>query len=100
MLWRLQMTLMLNLPAELEQRLMRQAAQQGLPADAYALQILERHLTLDDPRAELVTLLQSWIDADDAEEQKETGDYLVLALDQDRLSDRKLFPPELEGVTW
>ena len=64
------------------------------------MQILERHLPAEDPRAELVTLLQSWIDADDAEEQKETGDYLVRALDQDRTSARQLFPPELEGVTW
>ena len=34
------------------------------------------------------------------EEQKETGDYLVRTLDEDRLSDRQLFPPELKGVTW
>jgi len=49
---------------------------------------------------ELVELIQSWIDADDAEEQKETGEYLVRVLDEDRLSDRKLYAPELEGVTW
>lgn len=94
------MTLMLDLPPELEQRLVRQATQHGLSADEYALQLLERHLPSDDPRSELVALLQSWIDADDADEQKETGDYLVRALDEDRLSDRKHFPPELEGVTW
>jgi len=35
-----------------------------------------------------------------ADEQKETGDFLVRALDEDRPSERKLFPPELEGVTW
>jgi hypothetical protein len=94
------MALMLDLPPELEQRLAQQAARRGIPADEYAVQILERHLPAEDPRAELVTLLQSWIDDDDAEEQKETGDYLVRALDQDRMSARKLFPPELEGVTW
>ena len=26
--------------------------------------------------------------------------YLVRVLDEDRLSDRPLFPPELKGVTW
>ena len=45
-------------------------------------------------------MLQSWLDAEDVEEQRETGDYLVRALDEDRLSDRRLFPPELKGVTW
>ena len=29
-----------------------------------------------------------------------TGEYLIRALDEDRLSDRPLFPPELKGVTW
>jgi hypothetical protein len=48
----------------------------------------------------LVKLLQSWIDEDDTAEQQETGDYLIQALDEDRLSDRKLFPSELKGVTW
>ena len=37
---------------------------------------------------------------ENADEQKETGDLLVRALDEDRPSERKLFPPELEGVTW
>jgi hypothetical protein len=49
---------------------------------------------------ELIALLQFWINADDAEEQKETGDFLIRALDEDRPSERKLFPPELKGVTW
>lgn len=54
----------------------------------------------DRDRRVLIALLQSWIDADDAEEQQETGDFLIRALDEDRPSERKLFPPELEGVTW
>ncbi len=32
------------------------------------------------------------IDGKDAEDQRETGEYLVRVLDEDRLSDRKLFP--------
>ena len=35
-----------------------------------------------------------------AAEQQETGEYLIRILDEDRLSNRKLFPPELKGVTW
>ena len=44
-------------------------------------------------RAEgLGALIRSWMDEEDAEEQRETIEYLVCALDEDRLSDRKLFP--------
>jgi hypothetical protein len=51
-------------------------------------------------RNELVTLLQSWMEEGDAEEQQDTGEYLIRTLDEDRLADRPLFPPELKGVTW
>ncbi len=37
---------------------------------------------------------------DDEEEQRETMEYLVRVLDEDRFSDRKLFPEELRGITW
>lgn len=60
----------------------------------------DQHLTSKDPQEELAKLLQSWIADGDTQEQKETGEYLVRRLDQDRLSDRSLFPPELKGVTW
>ncbi len=46
-----------------------------------------------------VNLLQSWIDDEDESEQQETGQYLIHALDEDRLSDRKLFPLEMKGIT-
>jgi hypothetical protein len=36
-------------------------------------------------------LLQSWCN-EDAQEQRETWEFLKTALDQDRLSNRKLFP--------
>jgi hypothetical protein len=46
-----------------------------------------------------MTLLQAWIAEGDSEEQRETGEYLVRVLNEDRLADWKLFPPELKGVT-
>lgn len=61
---------------------------------------LTLHLPPMDHCTELITLLQAWIDQGDLEEQRETGEYLIRALDEDRLSDRKLFPPDLRGVTW
>ncbi len=94
------MTLTLYLTPDLEQRLTQEAKRQGLSIDVYTLQLLDKHLPAKDRREELITLLQSWIDEDDAGEQQETGEYLVRVLDEDRLSDRKLFPPELKGVTW
>jgi hypothetical protein len=94
------MTLTLSLPPDLEDRLQHEAERQGLPADTLTLQLLDQHLPAKDVRGELVTLLQSWIEGGDAQEQKETGEYLIRVLDEDRLSDRRLFPPELQGVTW
>ena len=49
---------------------------------------LQRHLAL-------VQLLKSWSEEDereDEQEQRDTWEQLKQALDQDRLSNRKLFP--------
>jgi hypothetical protein len=94
------MTLTLHLPPELAQRLIQEAKRQGLPLHAYTLQLLDTHLPPRDQCMELVTLLQAWIAEGDSEEQRETGEYLIRVLDEDRLADQKLFPPELKGVTW
>jgi hypothetical protein len=94
------MTLTLNLPPELEQYLAQQAKQQGLSVETYTLQILQEYILPKEKQSKLVNTLQSWIDEDDADEQQETGEYLIHALDEDRLSDRKLFPVELKGITW
>ncbi|WP_224092595.1 hypothetical protein [Nostoc sp. MS1] len=61
---------------------------------------MAEHILPKEKKTKLVNLLQYWIDEDDTEEQKETGEYLIQALDEDRLSNRQLFPVELKGVTW
>jgi hypothetical protein len=94
------MSLTLTISPELEQRLVQEAQRHGVAPEQYTLLLLDQHLPRADRGAEVVDLLQSWIDDEDPMEQKETGDYLIRALDEDRLSDRKLFPPELKGVTW
>ena len=94
------MTLILHLPPDLEQRLIQEAKRQGLALDAYTIQLLDKALPPKDRHTELVSLLQSWIDEEDSEEQQETGEYLIRALDEDRLAERPLFPPDLKGVTW
>ncbi len=94
------MTLTLNLPPELEQYLLQEANQQGLSIEAVTLQLLTHSMELRQKQTEAINLLQSWIDDEDIEEQQETGQYLIHALDEDRLSERKLFPLEMKGVTW
>lgn len=94
------MILALNLSPELEQYLVQEAAQHGLSVEILALQLLTDSILLKQKRAEAVNLLQSWLDSEDEEEQQETGQYLIQVLDEDRLSERKLFPAELKGVTW
>ena len=94
------MDVTLNLTPDLGHRLQRAARKHGVSADEYTLRLLDRHVPGDGQAAPLAALLQSWIDEDDAGEQRETGEYLVRALDEDRLSGRQLFPTEHKGVTW
>jgi len=90
----------LVVPNDLEERLSLEATRLGIPPVDFALRLLDQHLPPPIANSSAVALLQTWIDGEDAEDQKQTGSFLVQALDEDRLSDRKLFPPELEGVTW
>lgn len=94
------MTLTLNLPPELERYLLQEADQQGVSVETMTLQLLAKLFQLRQNRAEAVDMLQSWAEDKDIEEQQETGEYLVQALDENRLSERKLFPPETKGITW
>jgi hypothetical protein len=94
------MTLTVDLPPELERRLRQEAQRQGVPTTEYAVQLLAKHVPPSDRREAAIALLQSWIDEDDTEEQRATSEFLIKALDEDRPSDRKLFPPELKGISW
>ena len=94
------MTLTINLPPELEKYLLQEANQQGVSIEALTLQLLTSSILDKQKQAEAVNLIQSWIDDEDVEEQQETGQFLIQALDEDRLSERKLFPIEMKGITW
>lgn len=94
------MTLTLALTPEIEQYLTQRAQEQGLSTEAYTRQLLIEYILLKQKQAKSIDLLQSWREEEDAEEQQETGEYLIQALDEDRLSDRQLFPIELKGVNW
>lgn len=45
-------------------------------------------------------LIESWMDDQETQEQRDTIEHLVRALDENRLSDRKLFPKELKDKSW
>jgi hypothetical protein len=61
---------------------------------------LTEQISNKEKQTSLVDVLDSWLDEDDAHEQESTGEFLINALDEDRLSERKLFPPEMKGVSW
>ena len=94
------MTLTLNLTPELQAYLLKEANQHGLSVEALALQLLKSSISLQHQQSEAADLIQSWLDDEDSEEQQETGQYLIHALDSNRWSERKLFPVEMKGVTW
>jgi hypothetical protein len=94
------MTLTLNLSPELEQYLVQEANQHGFSVEVMAMQLLTNSISLKQKQTEAVNLLQSWIDDEDESEQQETGQYLIHALDEDRLFDHKLFPLEMKSINW
>jgi hypothetical protein len=93
------MTLTLDLTSDLEQRLNRAASQHGIAPERLAVEVLEQHLPASNRGEQLAALLQAWSE-EDPQEQKETFEYLVRSLDEGRPDQRKLFPPDLKGVTW
>lgn len=95
------MNVTLNLTQELSHPLRLPADHHRMSADAYTLRLLDQHMPRHAHASDLVSLLQSWMDEEDAGgQQRETGAHLVRALDEHRPSRRQLFPAEQKGVTW
>jgi hypothetical protein len=110
------MTLHLELTPSVEAALVAAAAREGMAPADYAVKVIERETGVCRPedlvrppdvdeaewqrRLDAVAFLQSLIDQGDPQEQKETMDYLVQVLDEDRSSERKLFPAEMKGISW
>jgi hypothetical protein len=87
------MPLQLSLPSELEARLEEEARRKGLSPATVTLELLDRHLPAADRRAALIALLQQWQVEDQAltEAEAAANRSVLRAIDEDRLSDRKLF---------
>jgi hypothetical protein len=94
------MTLTLDLSPDLQQRLEAAAQAQGVTPGQFAVNVLDEKLSDAQRRQKAIDLLRSWRENGNAEQQHETMEYLIKVLDEDRTSDRKLFPPELKGISW
>ncbi len=91
------MTLMLDLSPDFEHRLMQAAARAGLPPAEYALKKLEEGLGGNRPKA-LRDLFAAW-DREDATDdpaelecRRREWEEFKAALDENRSSERRLFP--------
>jgi hypothetical protein len=102
------MTITLTLAPELEFKLKQEADRRGLPPEQYALEVLDKNIAdADEPvtddareRAEkLAELFRQW-NEEEVDESEALDDEFFKMLDEDRPSYRKLFPPELKGITW
>jgi predicted transcriptional regulator len=95
------MTLTLELSPELQQRLEVAAHARGISAHELALKVLDEKLAEHDQRRkETVAMLDQWLAEPDDGGDREAYEELTKALDEDRSSYRKLFPPELKGISW
>ena len=83
------MTLTLNLRPELEAQVQQEAAKEGVAPEEFIVQTLEQRIQIARNQA-AIHVLESFYDGDE-EEQRETLAFLRKSLDEDRLSDRKLF---------
>jgi hypothetical protein len=95
------MTLTLELSPELEQRLFAAAQARGLPPGEWALRLLDASLSASERRRkDALAMLREWRGEEVTEREREEYEEFLRALDEDRPSDRKLFPPELKGISW
>jgi hypothetical protein len=94
------MTIQIELQPPLQRQLAALAADRGVSVEQCATELLAQSIPRQRTASEHAELLRQFREEADIVEQKETGDFLIRALDEDRPSNRKLFPPELEGITW
>jgi hypothetical protein len=95
------MTLQLSLTPELEKRLTTAASQRGKPAEQYAVQLLDETLPHTERNLGAAQMLLAWATEDESISDAESAENeeILRALDEDRLSDRKLFAHLFQGTT-
>lgn len=93
------MTLQLSLPPDLENRLKLAASKNGKPADEFAVQVLDANLPRTQSNLAAAQMLLDWANQIDAmtDEESAENERILRAIDEDRLSDRKLFTHLFKG---
>ncbi len=71
--------------------LTRTADESSVTASRSTFEEISQPISPSPRNRALIELLRSWREGDE-QEQKSTWEYLKQALDEDRLSERKLFP--------
>ena len=88
------MTVVFDLPPDGDQRAREEAACASVPFEEHLRSVVSPAVLPDAEAAKRersLTLIDSLTEIGDAEEQKETFEYLKAAIDEDRLSYRKRF---------
>ncbi|HEY3330120.1 MAG TPA: hypothetical protein VGK19_08890 [Capsulimonadaceae bacterium] len=88
------MTLSLTLPADIEAQVFAEAAKQDIGIEEYVVKLISSSVSRPDEsarRQRAIAAIESLSLIGSEEEQRETFEYLAASLDNDRLSDRKLF---------
>ena len=111
------MPTVVNLPPDIEGRVIAEAARVGVTPERLVADLLDRQLAEDRQaaaiavaaetervaakrRATAIAFLDSWLAEADSAEPGETSDTFLLALDANRPGQRQLYPPEAKGRTW
>jgi hypothetical protein len=93
--------LRLDLTPELEFGLKREAGCRGISPEQFAIEALEESVarSLRERAEKISELFRQW-NEEEVDESEALDDEFFKMLDADRSSFRKLFPPELKGISW
>ena len=111
------MPTVVNLPPDLEGRVIAEAARVGVTPERLVIDLLDGELAANRQavaiavaaeamrvaaarRSAAVALLDLWLAEADSEEQRETFETLARGIDANRPGQRPHFPPEAKGRTW
>ncbi|MGD9856101.1 MAG: hypothetical protein AB7U20_14245 [Planctomycetaceae bacterium] len=94
------MPVIVQLPTDLESRVRTAAEQAGMAPEDYTIRVLDSHVRDESRRAQAIKLLDEWLAADRQDDGDVPYEQVFRWLDEDRTSPRKLFPPEMKGISW
>lgn len=95
------MTLTIELSPETERKLQEAARLRGITPEEHVLQMINRDLPAT--ASERAEKFQAWLEQVHEQGDDEgdcSWDEILQRMDESRPEGRKLFPPELKGITW